>query len=51
MNIIKKFYCYFFDEHEPIQGLSLDNYGLESICKHCGKHIIQDVQGRWFERK
>lgn len=35
--------------HQPDGRMILDGVSMHSICKHCGKEIMQDSQGNWYE--
>ena len=35
--------------HEPDQSIIYKGLNTHSKCKYCGKHIMQDSQGNWFE--
>lgn len=48
------FKCFYHDVllwHRPAKGekQTFDGCSIHSICKFCGKAIIQDSQGNWFE--
>ena len=34
--------------HLPIEKQGFNGCSFTSICKHCGKDIMQDSQGGWF---
>lgn len=44
---------WFFDRilgwHKPNDKVGFDGVSLISTCKYCGKKIMQDGQGNWFE--
>jgi hypothetical protein len=37
--------------HQPKEdaNTTFDGCSFKCICKHCGKEIMQDSQGNWFE--
>lgn len=37
--------------HRPAKGerQSFDGCNIHSVCRYCGKEIMQDSQGNWFE--
>lgn len=37
--------------HSPIQSWKFDGLSMTSICRTCGKHILQDLHGQWFSIK
>ena len=45
----KKFYHDILHWHEPDQSIIYKRLNTHSKCKYCGKHIMQDSQGNWFE--
>lgn len=44
----KGFYHDVLQWHEPIDECGFDGCSFHSVCKHCGKEIMQDSQGNWF---
>lgn len=44
-----KFYHDLLGWHQPTNELELHGINLCSVCKFCGKKIIQDSQGNWFD--
>lgn len=44
-----KFLCGILGWHKPTKTISVRGINLESTCKYCGKFIMQDSQGNWFE--
>ncbi len=34
--------------HAPDDSMTLAGINLKSVCKYCGKEIMQDSQGNWF---
>lgn len=46
----KKFFHDLLLWHQPAkcEEQSFDGCSIHSICKHCGKEIMQDSQGNWF---
>lgn len=48
MRIFRKFICNILGWHKPIEKASFDGCSMCSICKYCGKRIMQDSQGNWF---
>ena len=34
--------------HSPIDNIHGDSVNVHSVCKYCGKKIMQDSQGGWF---
>lgn len=34
--------------HKPTDERSFDGCSYHSVCKYCGKEIMQDSQGNWF---
>lgn len=44
----KWFYHDILEWHLPNDKESFDGCSFHSICKHCGKEIMQDSQGNWF---
>lgn len=45
----KKIYHDILHWHEPDQSIIYKGLNTHSKCKYCGKHIMQDSQGNWFE--
>ena len=45
----KWFYHDILQWHVPVDKQAFDGQSFESTCKHCGKKILQDSQGNWFE--
>ena len=47
----KLFYHDALDWHEPAKDTEqfYNGCNIHTTCKHCGKDIIQDSQGNWFE--
>ena len=35
--------------HEPIEEKTFNRYSVCSRCKFCGKKIMMDSQGNWFQ--
>ena len=35
--------------HEPVDKIEFNGMSYCSRCKYCGKQIMQDSQGNWFE--
>lgn len=46
---LKKKYHDILHWHEPDQSIIYKGLNIHSKCKYCGKHIMQDSQGNWFE--
>lgn len=50
--ICKKFYHDILGWHMPDTSgkykCTFDGLNLKTICKYCGKEIMQDSQGNWF---
>lgn len=48
---LKFFYHDMLKWHKPAKGerQDFDGCNVHSVCKYCGKEIIQDSQGNWFE--
>ena len=44
----KWFYHDILEWHRPNNKENFDGCSFHSICKHCGKEIMQDSQGNWF---
>lgn len=44
----KVFYHDILQWHEPIDEYGFDGCSFHSVCKYCGKEIMQDSQGNWF---
>lgn len=45
----KSFYHDILRWHKPSNDLyEFDGESIHSVCKHCGKEIMQDSQGNWF---
>lgn len=44
----KWFYHDILAWHKPSDQISNDGCSDCSICKYCGKEIMQDSQGNWF---
>ena len=46
----KRFYHDLLGWHRPDESLdeSFDGCSVCSVCKYCGKEIMQDSQGNWF---
>ena len=34
--------------HMPVNEKNFDGYMNHSVCKYCGKRIVQDSQGNWW---
>ena len=45
----KGFYHDVLGWHKPIDEHWPDELNMHSVCKYCGKHIVRDSQGNWFE--
>ena len=45
----KWFYHGVLGWHEPKDEEKYDGCSYTSVCKYCGKRIMQDSQGNWFE--
>ena len=45
---IRKFMCEVLGWHKPADKIVYDGCNRGSICRYCGKRIIQDSQGNWF---
>lgn len=45
----KHFYHDFLERHKPTDECFSDELNTHGICKYCGKHIVRDSQGNWFE--
>lgn len=45
----KWFYDRILGWHKPIDKVVFDGCSYASKCKYCGKPIMQDSQGNWFE--
>lgn len=45
----KWFYHDILGWHKPNKKQSFDGCSFHATCKHCGKRIMQDSQGNWFE--
>lgn len=49
MGMFKGFYHDVLKWHQPDDSPKwTDGCSLHSVCKHCGKEIMQDSQGNWF---
>ena len=48
-NKLEKFLCYALGWHKPNDTMVFDGVSWGSTCKYCGKAIMQDSQGNWFE--
>ena len=35
--------------HEPTDEIGYDGVSYKSTCKYCGKKILMDSQGNWFD--
>lgn len=48
--LFKKFFHDLLLWHEPAKSEKqfFDGCSIHSICKYCGKEIMQDSQGNWF---
>jgi len=44
----KWFYHDILEWHQPNNKEGFDGCSYHSICKYCGKEIMQDSQGNWF---
>ena len=44
----KRFYHDILEWHRPDNTESFDGCSYHSVCKYCGKNIMQDSQGNWF---
>lgn len=49
MSRFRKFLCNVLGWHKPKRNIGFDGCSLHSICKYCGKNIMQDSQGNWFD--
>jgi hypothetical protein len=49
--LFKKFYHDILKWHKPHNEYDseFDGCSFHNTCKYCGKEIIQDSQGNWFE--
>lgn len=45
----KKLYHDVMHWHQPSEKQSFDGLSFHSKCKWCGKEILQDSQGNWFD--
>ena len=41
--------CFGWHKPEDENNSEFDGYNLHNKCKYCGKEIVQDSQGNWFE--
>ena len=58
MKKLKKFYektgnkvsfrCEVLDWHKPSDKIGFDGCSFTSVCKRCGRELLQDSQGNWF---
>ena len=48
LGIGKGFYHDILGWHKPDGTEGFDGCSRHSICKYCGKNIMQDSQGNWF---
>jgi len=46
--MIGKLLCKYLRWHKPKEEITKDEVNTHSICKFCGKEIMQDSQGGWF---
>lgn len=44
----RKILCNVFGWHKPKDSVTFDGCNFLSVCKYCGKEIMQDSQGNWF---
>lgn len=49
MSKLRKFLCNVLGWHRPSDTEEFDGVSFHSVCKHCGKRVMQDSQGNWFE--
>lgn len=45
----KNFLCGLLGWHRPIDKITIIGINLSSTCRYCGKPIVRDSQGNWFE--
>ena len=45
---IRKFMCEVLGWHKPKDRMMFDGCNIHSVCRYCGKEIMQDSQGNWF---
>lgn len=50
MNILRRFLCNVLGWHKPTYWVA-KGFNTYSYCRYCGKEIMQDSQGNWFEVK
>lgn len=50
MSRLRKILCNLFGWHKPNYCITVSGINLKSICRYCGKPIMRDTQGNWFER-
>ena len=48
MSKFRKFLCNILGWHRPSNEIGHDGCSFHSVCKYCGKEIMQDSQGNWF---
>lgn len=49
MSKFRKFLCNVLGWHKPKDEVYFDGCSFVSVCRFCGKKILQDSQGNWFE--
>lgn len=49
MSKLRKFLCNVLGWHKPASNIRFNGCSLNSTCKYCGKEIMQDSQGNWFD--
>jgi hypothetical protein len=49
MSMFRRFLCNVLGWHRPSgTGFVFDGCSFHSVCRWCGKEVMQDSQGNWF---
>jgi hypothetical protein len=49
MGVYRRFVHNVMGWHAPSEISGFDGCSMTSSCKYCGRQILQDSQGNWFE--
>ena len=47
--IHKRVFCDFLGWHRPTDEIKVYGILITSICRYCGRPIMRDSQGNWFD--
>lgn len=49
MSKAREFLCDVLGRHRPNKEIVLSGINIKSVCKYCGRKIMRDSQGNWFD--